>query len=104
MSNITVTEEMVDDLVVAELYYEVDKPFYLIEHNPEAFKAVQSTIELISHCTLVLKNGYTVTGTSTCIDPRNHSLILGRKYAKEKAMRMVYDLIAFTLKDSVKHE
>ena len=104
MSNITVTEKMVNDLVVAELYYGVDERSHLIEHNPEAFKAVESVIELITHCTLVLKNGYIVTGTSTCIDPRNYSLVLGHKYAKEKAMQMVYDLIAFTLKDSVKHE
>ena len=104
MSNITVTTEMVDDLVVAELYYEVDKPYCLIEHNPEAFNKVRGSIELITHCTLVLKNGYTITGTSTCIDPRNYSSVLGRKYAKEKAMEKVYDLIAFTLKDSVKYD
>ena len=49
-------------------------------------------------CQLTLKNGYTVTGTSACVDPTKFNTAMGEKYAYEKAFDKVWELEGYLLR------
>lgn len=50
-------------------------------------------------CSLRLKNGFTVRGESACVDPANYNKELGEKYAYEDAIKNLWPLMGFALKD-----
>jgi len=49
-------------------------------------------------CQITLVNGYTLIGTSACVDPANFNQALGEKYAYEKAFNQLWDLEGYLLK------
>lgn len=49
-------------------------------------------------CQITLENGYTLIGTSACVDPANFNQALGEKYAYEKAFNQLWDLEGYLLK------
>ena len=49
-------------------------------------------------CQLTLKNGYTVIGTSACIDPLEFNKSIGEKVAWDNALEKVWDLEGYLLK------
>ena len=49
-------------------------------------------------CCLTLKNGYQVTGESACVDPDNFDVALGKELAKENAIRKIWTLEGYLLK------
>jgi hypothetical protein len=51
-------------------------------------------------CALTLRNRYTVTGESACVDPAAFNADLGRDLAKGKAREKVFQLLAFRLADA----
>ena len=52
-------------------------------------------------CCLTLKNGFYVTGESACVDPRKFDFNLGCKLARENAVRKIWDLEAYMLRDYI---
>lgn len=53
---------------------------------------------LLTTCCLILENGFTVTGESSCVSPENFDKDLGEKRALEKAVDKIYELEAYLLK------
>lgn len=49
-------------------------------------------------CQLTLENGYTVIGTSACVDPAEFNQALGEKYAYERAFNEIWALEGYLLK------
>lgn len=54
---------------------------------------------LLTICVLVLKNGFTVVGTSACVNPGNFDEEKGREIAREKAVAGLWPLLGFRLAD-----
>lgn len=81
MSDKRVTLEMVEDQIVAEDYH--------------VFPATNLTV-----CCLTLKNGFTVTGESACVDPANFNEELGRAISRDKARDKIWPLLAFRMLDA----
>lgn len=52
-------------------------------------------------CILDLENGYTIKGLSACVDPQEFSLELGRKYAREEAVRQIWPLEGYLLAEKM---
>ena len=50
-------------------------------------------------CMLTLDNGFTVRGESSCVSRENFDTGLGQKYAREDAVRKVWQLLGFRLAD-----
>ena len=48
--------------------------------------AADATLELLTFCVLVLRNGFTVTGESACASPENFDAEVGRKIARQNAI------------------
>jgi hypothetical protein len=50
-------------------------------------------------CQLTLQNGYTINGTSACVDPAEFDRDAGRKYAFESAVSKIWPLEGYLLAD-----
>ncbi len=48
-------------------------------------------------CQLTLLNGYTINGTSACVDASNFDMNIGRKIAFEDALRQIWPLEGYLL-------
>ena len=56
---------------------------------------------LLTFCVLILKNGFTVTGESACASPENYDPEIARKIAKENAVKKVWPLMGYHLKQQL---
>ena len=61
----------------------------------------ENSLDLLTFCVLVLKNGFTVTGESSCASPENFDAALGRKIARENAKQKLWPLMGYALKQQL---
>lgn len=84
----------------ADIEANIVNEYYFIAGNaienaiPEHFE----TLDCLTFCVLVLKNGFTVTGESVCASPANFDAELGRKIARQNAINKVWPLMGYELK------
>ena len=71
------------------------------EHGGEGPHVYPSTLDLLTFCVLVLKNGFTVTGESACASPENFNAEIGRKIARENAVAKVWPPMGYELKSKL---
>lgn len=57
------------------------------------------SLDQLTFCVLVLRNGFTVTGESACASPENFDAEIGRKIARQNAINKVWPLLGFRLRD-----
>lgn len=58
-----------------------------------------TAIENLSICLLVMRNGFVVIGKSAPASPENFNAELGKKFAYEDAVRQLWPLMGFALRD-----
>lgn len=56
------------------------------------------SLDLLTFCVLILKNGFKVTGESACVSPENFDAELGRKIARQNAVDKIWPLMGYELK------
>lgn len=78
------------------------------EHHFTAGKAcaalghpTSQPLDLLSVCILVMKNGFTVIGKSAPASPENFDAALGSQFAYEDAVRQIWPLMGFSLRDKL---
>lgn len=59
------------------------------------------SLNLLTFCVLVLRNGFTVTGESACASPQNFNAELGRKIARKHAVDKIWQLEGYLLRDQL---
>lgn len=59
-------------------------------------------LDLLSLCILVMKNGFIVVGKSAPASPENFNADLGRKFAYEDAIRQLWPLMGFALREKLR--
>ena len=57
-----------------------------------------ASLNLLTICVLVLKNGFTVTGESACANPENFDAEIGRKIARDNAVNKMWPLMGYELR------
>lgn len=62
---------------------------------------VSAPLSLLSLCILVMKNGFTVIGKSAPASPENFNAELGRKFAYEDAIRQLWPLAGYALREKL---
>ena len=73
-----------------------------IEPNSfERANAAPTALGLLTFCVLVLRNGFTVTGESACASPENFDAEIGRRLAREAAVRKVWPLLGYALRSEL---
>jgi hypothetical protein len=63
--------------------------------------AYDSSLDLLTFCVLVLRNGFTVTGESACASPENFDPEIGRRIARENAVAKVWPLMGYELRSKL---
>jgi len=63
--------------------------------SPEVLK---QSLNLLTFCVLVLRNGFTVTGESACASPENFDAEVGRKIARQNAVSRIWPLMGYELR------
>ena len=58
-------------------------------------------LNLLSVCVLVMKNGFTIIGKSAPASPENFNADLGKKFAYEDAIRQLWPLMGYALRDKL---
>lgn len=61
-------------------------------------------LKLLSICILVMRNGFMIIGKSAPASPANFNAELGAKLAYEDAVRQVWPLMGFALRDRLARE
>jgi hypothetical protein len=61
-------------------------------------------LRLLSMCILVMRNGFTIIGKSAPASPENFNAELGKKLAYEDAVRQLWPLMGFALRDRLSAE
>ena len=56
------------------------------------------SLNLLTFCVLVLRNGFTVTGESACASPENFDAEIGRKIARQNAVQKIWPLMGYELR------
>jgi hypothetical protein len=60
-----------------------------------------SSLDLLTFCVLVLKNGFTVTGESACASPENFDAQIGRTIARKNAVEKIWPLMGYELRSKL---
>lgn len=56
---------------------------------------------LLTICVLVLRNDFTVVGTSACASPENFDADIGRRVARQDAVRQMWPLLGYALREKL---
>lgn len=56
-------------------------------------------MEVMTICVLVMRNGFIVIGKSAPADPANYNAELGRRFAREDAIRQLWPLEGYALRE-----
>lgn len=60
---------------------------------------VSEPLKLLSICVLVMNNGFTIIGKSAPASPENFDAALGKTFAYEDAVRQLWPLMGYALRD-----
>ena len=103
-----ITPADIDAAIAEERYFtawEGAQLAYWGDSDPENPKPVDGQpdrngpLSLLTFCVLVLKNGFTVTGESTCASPENFDAEIGRNVARQNAVQKIWPLLGYQLKE-----
>ncbi|HGW3589825.1 TPA: Gp49 family protein [Serratia marcescens] len=83
--------------IISDCYYFTAQDG-LMTANPDAAQYSPKSLDLLTFCVLVLKNGFTVTGESACASPDNFDAEIGRKIARTNAVQKIWALEGYLLK------
>ena len=71
---------------------------YVGREKPQMDDADLASLDLLTFCVLVLRNGFTVTGESACASPENFDAEIGRNIARQNAVSKVWPLMGYELR------
>jgi len=69
--------------------------------NVDEKEDIPESLDLLTFCVLVLKNGFTVTGESACASPENFDAEIGRKIARRNAEAKIWPLMGYELRSKL---
>jgi hypothetical protein len=90
-----VTPTDIEDNIASEYY------FSAADGVSKEGVVYETSLNLLTFCVLVLKNGFTVTGESACASPDNFDPEIGRKIARENAKNKIWPLMGYVLKEKL---
>lgn len=88
----------------ADLQANIKEVFYFTAQDgvrgsdPHLAQYSDKSLDLLTFCVLVLKNGFTVTGESACASPENFDAEIGQKIARQNAEQKIWPLMGYALK------
>lgn len=80
--------------VAAEHYFTAGDAIHAMANQP-----IPPSVATMTICILLMQNGYVVIGKSAPADPDNFNAELGRKFAREDAIRQLWPLEGYALRE-----
>jgi hypothetical protein len=104
-----VTPADLEEVIASEWYFTaydgrhgaISNGSYVGREVPKANDDDLVSLELLTFCVLILRNGFTVTGESACASPENFDAEIGRKVARENAKQKLWPLLGYELKSKL---
>ena len=103
-----VTPADIEANIASEHYFTAADGAFAADDGPHSVTAnrreIPTSLDLLTFCVLVLKNGFTVTGESACASPENFDAELGRKIARQNAVAKIWPLMGYELKSCINEQ
>ena len=104
-----ITPADIEQNIVSEHYFTaydgrhgaISNGSYFGREVPKANDDDLVSLELLTFCVLILRNGFTVTGESACASPDNFDAEIGRKIARANAVNKMWPLMGYALKNKL---
>lgn len=90
-----VTDEQVEAFITKEYFFTAGEAAIGAGY---ALDAIDSQLDLLTVCVLVLANGFTVHGVSACADPSNYNRDFGQRLARQDAKNKIWAFLGFDLR------
>ena len=98
----------IERAIAAEFYVTAGQAVVDSEHGRVApdyeVPRVYEALDGFTICVIVLRNGWVITGTSAAASPENYNAELGRKIAYETAVKQIWPLMGFALRERLDRE
>jgi len=94
------TRVSLDDIEAA-----IEREYFLNAHDAveraldHGSPATHESLRVLTLCVIVMRNGFTVIGKAAPADPANFNPQLGAKFAREDAVRQLWPLMGYALRD-----
>ena len=100
-----VTPADIDANIASEHYFTAGDGAFAADDGVHSVVAdrqnIPESLNLLTFCVLVLKNGFTVTGESACASPENFDAEFGREIARQNAVQKVLPLMGYALRSEL---
>ena len=90
-----ITPEMIENTIACENY------FTAAQAAEGCGQPVHEAHRHLTICVLVLRNGFTIVGTSACASPENFDAELGRRIARMDAVNQIWSLEGYRLRSEL---
>jgi hypothetical protein len=91
----------IEDNIVSEFYFTAADGVRGESEMGTSPAGRAKSLELLTFCVLVLRNGYTVTGESACVSFKNFDAGVGRNVARANAVGKVWTLMGYELQNKL---
>jgi len=95
-----VTTADIEANIASEYYFTASQGISKAAENHPSY-CWEKSLDLLTFCVLVLKNGFTVTGESAVASPENFDAEIGRKIARSNAFNKCWPLLGYALKEQL---
>lgn len=96
-----ITPDDIEANIVSAVYFTGFDGFSGSAQAEDQSLATCDALRLLTFCVLVLRNGFTVTGVSACASPENFNAEIGKRVARENAVREIWPLMGYALKEQL---
>ena len=93
-----ITPADVEANIASEFYFTATEGVLGASEMGTAPAGRAKSLDLLTFCVLVLRNGFTVTGESACASPENFDAEIGRRIARQNAVEKLWPLMGYELK------
>jgi hypothetical protein len=96
-----VTPQDLEDAISSEFYFTAGEGVKGASEMGTSPANKADSLNRLTFCVLVLRNGFTVTGESACASPGNFDAELGKKIARAAARDKLWPLLGYSLRQKL---
>lgn len=96
-----VTPDHIESVISSEFYFTAGQGVLGASEMGRLPAGKADSLNQLTFCVMVLKNGFTVTGESACASPENFDPEIGRKIARDNAIQKIWPLEGYLLKQKL---
>lgn len=96
-----ITPQGIEDIISSEFFFTATEGVLGASGMGTRPAGRAASLDYLTLCVLVLKNGFTVVGKSACASPENFDAELGRKIARQDAVNQIWPLEGYRLRSEL---